>query len=465
MNAPLPRQPGVRVIHPAANAAQPAPEQPRPPDRLAILMELEGELRLARSRDAIGHFMANETRRLLPAAGMVHVFLDRKGKAGFRLTHATGITTPDGRAPAIAALEALVEDAASAHGDATRPFLVETQSPRQADGGCFIAVRLILADGRTGGWMLLWSQKPPAEADLVILDRVAGAYGHALSLYAPSPRAGLLMQNRSRLAAAGLCLAALAMLIPVPLAALAPAEVVARDPFVIAAPLDGVILSVPVEPNSAVRKGTVLLEYDATELAGRRETAARALDVAAARERRARQGAFSSVDMRHELAIAEAERRVAEAELAEADDRLARTKVQAPEGGTLIFSRRDDWIGKPVSTGERIMQIATPGKVQLRIELATGDSGALEGDGRVRFFLDQDPLNPVAASVSNAAHLAETTADNRLVYMVQAQVSVEDEARLRTGLRGTAQVLGPRVPLGFYLFRRPLSALRQRLGL
>ena len=111
------------------------------------------------------------------------------------------------------------------------------------------------------------------------------------------------------------------------------------------------------------------------------------------------------------------------------------------------------------------MQIAVPGQVHLRIELATGDAGALDGKGRVRFFADQDPLNPVAANVTNAAHLAETTPDNRLVYMVHADLGKDDEARLRTGLRGTAQVLGPNVSLGFYLFRRPIAALRQRLGL
>jgi hypothetical protein len=35
----------------------------------------------------------------------------------------------------------------------------------------------------------------------------------------------------------------------------------------------------------------------------------------------------------------------------------------------------------------------------------------------------------------------------------------------RIGHRGTAQLIGEWVPLGFYLFRRPIAAARQYLGM
>ena len=65
------------------------------------------------------------------------------------------------------------------------------------------------------------------------------------------------------------------------------------------------------------------------------------------------------------------------------------------------------------------------------------------------------------------AHLraqTEATPDNRLVYPVLAAI---DEAAipLRPGLRGTAQIYGPRVSLGYYLFRRPIALVRQRFGI
>ena len=110
------------------------------------------------------------------------------------------------------------------------------------------------------------------------------------------------------------------------------------------------------------------------------------------------------------------------------------------------------------------MRIADPGRLQLRIELAIGDTVALDGDGDLRLFLDAAPLSPVSASVETAAYLAEATPDNRLVYPVLAAI---DEAAipLRPGLRGTAQIYGPRVSLGYYLFRRPIALVRQRFGI
>ncbi len=52
-----------------------------------------------------------------------------------------------------------------------------------------------------------------------------------------------------------------------------------------------------------------------------------------------------------------------------------------------------------------------------------------------------------------------------LAFRVIADLAATDTPPPRLGARGTAQLFGDRVPLGFYLFRRPISALRQRIGL
>ena len=62
--------------------------------------------------------------------------------------------------------------------------------------------------------------------------------------------------------------------------------------------------------------------------------------------------------------------------------------------------------------------------------------------------------------MSRASYLPEATADDRLVYRLEAQLAVP----LRIGSRGTARIEGERVALGYKLLRRPLVAVRQRLG-
>jgi hypothetical protein len=69
----------------------------------------------------------------------------------------------------------------------------------------------------------------------------------------------------------------------------------------------------------------------------------------------------------------------------------------------------------------------------------------------------------LAGEVIRTAYQPVSKGQNQVVYRVTARL---DEKRpwLRIGLRGTARIAGDQVPLVFYLFRRPLTALRQMLG-
>ncbi|GLS33897.1 HlyD family secretion protein [Mesorhizobium albiziae] len=138
--------------------------------------------------------------------------------------------------------------------------------------------------------------------------------------------------------------------------------------------------------------------------------------------------------------------------------------MTAPAPGVAIFTYKRDWIGRPVSTGERLMEIADPDKVQLRIDVPVADAIAVQSGAKVRAFLDSDPLRPVAAEVRSASYEAQLTDGNALAYRIYAAIGA-GQAPLRLGIRGTAQISGEKVPLAYYLFRRPIATIRQRFGL
>jgi len=246
--------------------------------------------------------------------------------------------------------------------------------------------------------------------------------------------------------------------------ALAPAEVVPRDPVLAAAPLDGVVADVFVAPNQAVAAGDPLFAFDDTELRNRHAVAERTLAVARAEYRQAAQAAFSDPRDSARLAVLRAQVDMREAELAFAAERLARVEVAAPAAGVAVFSDPNDWIGRPVATGERIMLIADPARAELRIFLPVGDAIALDPGAPVELFLDVAPLNPVPAVLTHAGYEAEVTPAGVLAYRVAARFA-EDAEVPRIGLQGTAKIYGETVPLGLYLFRRPIAAARQALGL
>ena len=74
--------------------------------------------------------------------------------------------------------------------------------------------------------------------------------------------------------------AAIICLLPVRQTALAPAEVIALDAVVIASPLDGVVKTLHVRPNQAVKKGEPLFSLDDTTLRSRLEVSMKSIAVA-----------------------------------------------------------------------------------------------------------------------------------------------------------------------------------------
>ena len=249
-----------------------------------------------------------------------------------------------------------------------------------------------------------------------------------------------------------------------PLTALAPAEIVAAHPNVVAAPIDGVIKDILVPPGAQVAEGTPLVTFVDTKLHNDAEVSARAKSVAEAKYFKALQSAISTQKEVQDLSIAKSELAVAEAELTYAQNMLSHAEIRAPKAGLVIYSAKSDWIGKPVAVGERVIDIADTSQVEIKIDLPVSDAIALQEGGPVKLFLDGDPLHPVEAVIDRVAYRPSTTPDHQLILRSFGRFK-EGTTPLRIGLRGTARLTGEKVSLAFYLFRRPFALLRQKVGI
>lgn len=231
--------------------------------------------------------------------------------------------------------------------------------------------------------------------------------------------------------------------------------------------MDGVIAAIQVDPNQTVDAGTVLLHFDDTKLRNDYELAKKTLAVAVAEYQRSAQAAFADKRDNAEVALLRAKAELAAAERDYAQEMLSRVEVKAVHGGVVQFRDKADWIGKPVQTGERIVEIADPSQVRLRVSLPVKDAIALSEGAEVRAFFDIDPLHPLTARVKRVAHRAELLPGDILAYRIDADLQTSDKAEqaIRIGARGTAKLYGARLPLAYHLFRRPLSAARQYFGL
>ena len=322
--------------------------------------------------------------------------------------------------------------------------------------------------GRRLGVLALALEAGPTPLQQELVQRAVAACGHAWEALERPIRASIPRPGRLRVA--GWLLAAcavLALLLPVRLSVLAPAEVVALDAMVVAAPMDGVVKTFAVQPNQPVRRGDLIFTLDDTTLRNRREVASRQLQVARADALAAAQKAFASDASRAELAALDGRVAEREAELASLDEQMARIEIRAASDGVVVFADINDWLGKPVITGERVALLGDPQSAGVMIWLPVADAIETEPGAPVRLFLQVAPLEPLQASLSQTGYQATLSPDGIASYRLRARfdgLTPQQRELARIGLRGTAKIHGDRATLGYYLFRRPLAALREWLG-
>jgi Biotin-lipoyl like/HlyD family secretion protein len=324
----------------------------------------------------------------------------------------------------------------------------------------------LLHDNRLYGHAMYAREQVWSDIEVAQLGYLHGSYSYCM--------AALNKKNRSfgrtffnwfnlkTLAITGL-LAALLMLLPVRLSTLAPAEVIALNAFTVAAPQDGVIHRFAVQPNSLVKAGDLLFILDGTSIMNRFEVASKALATARADALVAEQRAFDDIKGKAELAGAIGRMREKEAELASIKALMARVEIKAERDGIAVFSDANDWIGRPVQTGERIMQIADPQDAGLLMWLPVKDALNIETGAPMKLFLHTDPLNPIQAKLQQTSYAASMSPENVSSYRLKGAFD-ESKTLPRIGLRGTARISGEWSVLGYYLFRRPISATREWLG-
>ena len=77
------------------------------------------------------------------------------------------------------------------------------------------------------------------------------------------------------------------------------------------------------------------------------------------------------------------------------------------------------------------------------------------------------PLDPLVARLSQTSYQSVLSPDGVSSYRLRARFESSGAAAqplARIGLKGTAKIYGDRAALGYYLFRRPLTSLREWTG-
>ncbi|TBU90038.1 efflux RND transporter periplasmic adaptor subunit, partial [Phytopseudomonas dryadis] len=445
-----------------------APLHDKRAERMAVLLQLERRARAQDDAASLGFLMVNDTRQLLDYR---EAFLWRADSG--RISACSGLAQVEANAPLMLFLGRLCRhwDQQPWAGEVRELGVADAAPGAHAEWQEYLAPQLLRVplqsrDGRVLGSLLLNREQTLARSQRALLELLQDAYAHAWAslLGARQRTAGSLLRVRPRrLLLVAAALALLLALLPVHQTVLAPAEVMPREPAVLRAPQQAVVERILVQPNQAVKSGEPLVQLDRRELESRLESARQTLAAADAQLRQTRQQAL--FDERAKAALAEliTRRDQARADQAFLQDSLQRSLILAPRDGVAIFDDPSDWIGRPVTLGERIMQVADPHDTRLEIQLPVADAIALQPGAEVLLFLNSQPGSPMPATLQRYGYRASASADGSMAYRLQAGFDQADP-RLRVGLKGTAKLYGERTLLISYLLRRPLAALRVHLG-
>ena len=325
---------------------------------------------------------------------------------------------------------------------------------------------LISPQGKRLGGIFFSRDEAFSEVDQAVAQWMASSVAFAYWGWEQSqkPVSSWIRRRSTRLLAAGLVIAlAILAFVPIRLNAIAPAEIVPRKPFHITAPVDGVIESIKVQPNETVKADQILVVLDDTSTRNRLAVSEKALEIAKADYQRAVNKAFGDEASRSEINVLEGRIKEKAAELVYLLELLKLLRITAPQGGIAIFNDTGEWRGKPVQPGERIMTLADPSLVAVSINVSPDDAVQLEVGGEVTIILSIDPLSPIKGKITQTSYEASLMPDNTLAYKVHAEL-LPGTPVPRIGLKGSAKVYAEEVPLGYYLFRKPILFLRKSLG-
>ncbi len=260
---------------------------------------------------------------------------------------------------------------------------------------------------------------------------------------------------RPAIVASALALVAFATLVPVTERVVAPARIEGSIQRVVAAPVDGFVQVVHVRPGESVREGQLLLTLDDRDLTLERER----IQSEIAQLDKVYGEALSREDAAP-IATARAKLDQARAQLALAEEHLARSQLKAPFDGLVISGDLVQSIGMPVKRGQELMTIAPDRGFRAVIEADEQDIAGLQLGQPAQILFAAWTGTPVLVKIERIAPVATVVSDRNIFELEATMAALE---ALRPGLRGVARVEIGQRPWAAIQYDRMARWLRRTL--
>jgi hypothetical protein len=444
---------------------------------LATLLVLNDEIRKLTNIREFGFYATNETHHLIPYH--TAYLWQPKAITGIDILAQSGIAEIDEHAPANQWLMATIKkilgmpEATTIHQIENHPtrsdllggdlnlFALDTQD-EFADN--LLWCPFLNKSNEIIGGLVLFRETPYTADEIKMIRWLIASYQYTWHTLQKQKRTNFLKHLKKRPYLIAIYVAILVILLfPTRLTVFGVGTVSPKDPVLINAPMQGVIKAFAVNPGEQVKAGQLLLTLDKVDLEADVEVSKRDYLLTQAKLRSAINEGFDSSASRSDIPLLRAQLAIDQAHLNYTTSLLQKTSVTSPTDGIVIFDSKEDWIGQPVQTGERILVVANPKRVEVKISLPVTNYIKMSVGDPGKFYL-YGQLSPAPIVIKRLGYNAEIMPNKILGYQLVADfVNKSDTPQL--GSQGNVEVYGKRVPFFYYILRKPIQNSRRMLGI
>ena len=438
--------------------------------KIARLISLEKKTREAKSKDELNFIVVNETREIIDYT--TSFLLLKSATDKFHINAISDIASIDRTAPLVTFVESVInhktkKDLKEIESIDLEQFSkkIKKQKPKNIPQ-YLLCIPIFSPQRGLQGYLLLARNKNFNDNENELVQHLSRTYGHAYNTFLTnfSIKNFLKKNFTGKKRWITISVIILIFLFPVRMTSTAPVEVVAKNPFLITSPFDGVVKKIIANNNDQIKPGDLLVLLEDIDLSNEFNLAKQSLQVAEKELLRTRQSSFTDNEQKSRLAELVAQVDLKRVELKSAERKLKNSKIYSEKKGVVIVDRKSDWQGKPVAVGEKILTIADPNNIEFLIWLPVKDSIVINQDANTNIFLDINPMSSYKGNIIRSTYEPELSPEEVLSYkLISSFKGNRDTPRI--GLRGTAKVYGNRTILFYYLFRKPITFIRQLIGI
>ncbi len=438
--------------------------------KIARLISLEKKTREAKSKDELNFIVVNETREIIDYT--TSFLLLKSATDKFHINAISDIASIDRTAPLVTFVESILNHKTKKNLKEIESIDLEQfskkikkQKPKNIPQ-YLLCIPIFSPQRGLQGYLLLARNKNFNENENELVQHLSRTYGHAYNTFLTnfSIKNFLKKNFTGKKRWITISVIILIFLFPVRMTSTAPVEVVAKNPFLITSPFDGVVKKIIANNNDQTKPGDLLVLLEDIDLSNEFNLAKQSLQVAEKELLRTRQSSFTDNEQKSRLAELVAQVDLKRVELKSAERKLKNSKIYSEKKGVVIVDRKSDWQGKPVAVGEKILTIADPNNIEFLIWLPVKDSIVINQDANTSIFLDINPMSSYKGNIIRSTYEPELSPEEVLSYkLISSFKGNRDTPRI--GLRGTAKVYGNRTILFYYLFRKPITFIRQLIGI